>query len=284
MIAQRLSFLAPLLGLWWLLKRGAAVVWWPVQWLWNIILKHWLSYLLLISLLSIYIVLFGIAFQRYENKVDRIESSVAGIYAQLGAQNAKKALERIPQAQKMRRPVEPNWFRPASVVCSLLCEQVIGPETVSALKDIILSFKNDLSELNLSGIDLHEADLREANLREADLRRAELYSADLREANLRRAELYSADLRKADLRKADLREADLREADLRDADLYKADLRDADLHKADLRWANLREVQYLTQEQLNDACADETTINLPQALTIDLIPQTDRERCAELWQ
>ena len=126
-----------------------------------------------------YVALFGVASQRYENLLDRIENRANTIYAQLGTSNAQKALELIPRAQRMVRPVKPSIFHPVSVVCSLLCEQVADPETKNALKDIVVTFKNNLEGVSLPGIDLSEANLERANLRMADLRGANLRNAKL---------------------------------------------------------------------------------------------------------
>lgn len=52
-------------------------------------------------------------------------------------------------------------------------------------------------------------------------------------------------------------------ADLRDADLTGARLEQSQLRRADLRGANLAGTVGLTQEQLNESCADKTT-KLPE--------------------
>ena len=106
------------------------------------------------------------------------------------------------------------------------------------------SMRADLSDKNLSGLNLKNANLREANFRNANLSNsnlgdANLNNADLAYANLRDADLRDADLSNADLRDADLSNADLRKADLSNADLRKADLSNADLSNADLGEANI---------------------------------------------
>lgn len=73
---------------------------------------------------GIYAALYGIANQRYESHIDRIEARANGIYAQLGSSQWKEALERIPRAQAMTRPIQPRLFEPLSVLCSLyFCDQ-----------------------------------------------------------------------------------------------------------------------------------------------------------------
>ena len=92
-------------------------------------------------LIGIYIALFGLASQRYENMLDRIENRANGIFTQLGS-GPKKALARIPDAQQMTRPVKPELIDPKSVICSFLCAQEPDEETVKALRDVVVSFKD----------------------------------------------------------------------------------------------------------------------------------------------
>ncbi len=70
---------------------------------------------------------------------------------------------------------------------------------------------------DLSGEDLSKMDLRGINLGEADLKDAELFHADLGEAKLREANLTVGDLRAANLSRADITGADLRSANLEEA-------------------------------------------------------------------
>jgi uncharacterized protein YjbI with pentapeptide repeats len=117
----------------------------------------------------------------------------------------------------------------------------------------------DLTSLDLHGINFTKADLSDANLYRSDLRNADISSAylcgaDLRESNLRWSDLNRAILRWANLNRADLYHANfflsdigysqLREANLNCARLFKANLCGADLRtsclkSADLRGANL---------------------------------------------
>jgi uncharacterized protein YjbI with pentapeptide repeats len=115
----------------------------------------------------------------------------------------------------------------------------------------------DLSEMELAGINLAEMDLAGADLFESDLSRANLKmtrlaGADLSGTNLSGAELYKAGLSEASLIGADLSKAYLAEADLVETDLRGADLRNADLSGADLSRANLAEAD-LTGAQLERA-------------------------------
>jgi hypothetical protein len=97
----------------------------------------------------------------------------------------------------------------------------------------------DLSEADLSGMNLAAGGFRDANLTDVDLSGADLSRADLRHANLREAKLRGANLREADFGEANLvwanlQETDLQEADLSEARLYGSVLREAKLERATL--------------------------------------------------
>ena len=141
----------------------------------------------------------------------------------------------------------------------------------------------DLSNANLSGAILFEANLNDANLREADLGNADLVLADLRrtnlvEANLSGAILSSARLDQARLEKAELVKATLIRTRLDDANLSGANLTNANLGGAgltnavlayaNLSGADLGSARGLSQDQIDEACADaDTPPKLPPSLT-----------------
>ena len=125
----------------------------------------------------------------------------------------------------------------------------------------------DLSEMDLSGVNLSEADLSSAELFESDLSAANLKmtvltESDLAGATLKRAELYKSDLGEASLIGTDLSDAYLAEANMKDADLRGVSFRGADLTSADLSNANLIGADF-TGAKLNGA--DLTKANLRNA-------------------
>jgi uncharacterized protein YjbI with pentapeptide repeats len=262
-----------------------------------------------IWIVGIYVAFFGVASQRYENRIDIIENRANSIFAQLAVTSVqKKALSRMSRVQNMSCPHKPKILNPFSVFLSLfgpnskyedMNEQL--KETAEDWKDSLDSVnligaylmdsnlaganlcKADLREADLSGAYLMEADLSEADLREADLSgaylmEANLYEADLRKANLREADFMEAELLRADLREADLSGAHLVEADLSGAGLIGADLSGADLSEADLSRATLRGAKNLTTNQLCKA----STLYLAQ-LGEEIKNQTE-EKCPELLQ
>jgi uncharacterized protein YjbI with pentapeptide repeats len=189
-------------------------------------------------LIGIYIAFFGIASQRYENKIDIIENRSNLIFAQLGTDARKSALGRIPDVQNYPCPVKPMILNPASVLRSIFTKDTVYTEMVKLLRETIEDWKKELNGVKLRNANLEGADLREANLKGATLQNANLQKAYLMGANLDDANLEGADLRDARLDEASLKSADLRSADLRGARLRGANLEEAKLMIADLEGAN----------------------------------------------
>ena len=107
--------------------------------------------------------------------------------------------------------------------------------------------------------DVHEivAAIRDRSEAQIDRELHEKYSLDLAEANLARAVLDEASLINANFLYANLTDASLCEATLAYALLADANLKKADLHLADLTGAMLKDCKGLTQEQLDQAIANE---------------------------
>jgi uncharacterized protein YjbI with pentapeptide repeats len=137
-------------------------------------------------------------------------------------------------------------------------------------------FGADLESAFLVYTNLEEANLQGANLKGACLFGTNLKGANLREANLQawlqplhqdypQPNLEETILWEADLRGVDLTRANLRGAHLHYAQLEEAVLEDANLEGAHLTFADLRSTIGLTQEQIDKAIGDDTTL-LPDNL------------------
>ncbi len=100
--------------------------------------------------------------------------------------------------------------------------------------------------------------------------------------DLKGADPVGANLQEADLDDANLQEADLRQANLQEADLGYANLQEANLWRANLQKADLWAVKNLIQDQLDEACTDDTT-TLPQGLTLNPMSPEQREECVRVW-
>ena len=128
----------------------------------------------------------------------------------------------------------------------------------------ILLAEEDLSEMDLKGINFGEADLSGADfygsdLTEANLKMANLKGADFSEATFSGAELYKVNLSGAFLTGAELSNTYLAEANLQNADLRGCRLRNVNLTEADLTSADLSESDL---EGVNFSNANITGANL----------------------
>jgi hypothetical protein len=158
-----------------------------------------------IWLVGIYIGLFGIASQRYENKIDTIENRANAIFSQISNPNTRKSIiSRIPKVQNMPCPLKPELLRPASVMKSLFDDgHKYGP-IVELLKELIEDWKHELDDTDLSYAILTGANLDDANLYRTVLIGANLSHASLNNADLREACLIQTKLKQASLIKANL--------------------------------------------------------------------------------
>ena len=167
------------------------------------------------------------------------------------------------------------------------------------LEKIVAQRDQDLRRANLSGTNLRDAkmvgvilgeqdvdrgaNLSGARLSGADFSRAHLGYADLSDVYADRPIFAGAKLRQATLHYAIFNNADLSGADLSYADLFEATLRGADLSGAtldlaDLTGAHLSQVDGLTQDELDKACA--SSDNQP---TIQDSDDSDTKRSLE-WR
>ncbi|WP_414755235.1 pentapeptide repeat-containing protein [Anabaena sp. CCY 9910] len=118
-------------------------------------------------------------------------------------------------------------------------------EHVILLKQGILTVWNKWRAENPHIIpELSNADLSKINLNEADLSKVDLSEANLSQANLSRANLSGANLSKAVLVKSNLSRANLIGTDFTGADLSSADLSGANLSKAILIEVNLNQANF----------------------------------------
>jgi uncharacterized protein YjbI with pentapeptide repeats len=212
-----------------------------------------------IWLLGIYVAFFGVASQRYENRIDKIENRANAIFAQLASSSEsvrKSALSSIARTQRMPCPSKPNILRPYSVFLSLFKDSKYD-EIISLLRETVENWKDALDSADLRGANLAGAALYKANLRGTDLSWANLRGANLADANLSGADLWSANLRESYPMGAILIKARLEMADLRKAYLNDANLEGAKLWGADLRGTyNLTIEQLSTVESLYEAKLD----------------------------
>lgn len=159
-----------------------------------------------------------------------------------------------------------------------------------------LNFAN-LSDSNLTGIDLRftklkGADLSFANLADADLTKAHLVSTsliranlvgtNLTEVNLSKVDLEGSNLRKSNLTRANLNGADLNNKDLSEANLsglkltkknfFRTNLSKANLSFTDLRFASLIGANLIEANLMGADCRGADFGELSQVITGNLDP------------
>lgn len=168
----------------------------------------------LLWVVGVYVAVFGVASQRYENRVDIIENRANAVLTLLQKNETRKnVIRNVPRVQRMECPQEPNILNPIVTIKSLFGESKTHQETIDILRATIEDFKSELSGTNLKGAILERADFGGAVLQGANLWGANLQGANLKEADLKEADLWEADLWAANLQGADLGGADLRGAE-----------------------------------------------------------------------
>lgn len=130
----------------------------------------------------------------------------------------------------------------ALLACFGFAEQALSlnPRDLDQLKTTGGCPRCDFSGANLTEFNLTGVNLRDANLKGATLSNVNLSKADLTGANLQGAILNSANLSRTSLTGANLKSASLENADLSYAGLLSANLEGANLKGANLQFANFR--------------------------------------------
>ncbi|MGD9251176.1 MAG: pentapeptide repeat-containing protein [Desulfobacterales bacterium] len=199
------------------------------------------------GLFSLYMAAYGLASQRYENAVAKIENRMNAFITQLtvveNPEVRKTAFGEIRAIQKMRCPVYPVLYKPSTVFLSLVDDDKYD-EAVTVLTRTVERYRHslkgaDLESANLEGAGLWVANLEDADLEGVNLKGARLVGANLKGAALEGANLKGASLVGANLKGADLSIAYLENALLGDANLEGTGLAGANLKGAWLEGANL---------------------------------------------
>jgi BTB/POZ domain-containing protein KCTD9 len=187
-------------------------------------------------LIGIYVAAFGVASQRYENRVDIIENKANTIYSQLSSPNPVTkgmAFRMILDIEKMECPYKPDIKNPASIYFSFF-KQTTYEGVANLMKETIVNWKGSLANVDFRRVDFRGCDLIDANLVGADLR-----NAKLAHVKLFRAELVGTRFDGADLWNTEFDDADLTGAELKGAKLVRARFDDANLERANLVGAEL---------------------------------------------
>ena len=137
-------------------------------------------------LIGFYVASFGVASQRYENRVDIIENKVNAIYLQVASSDQitkGMAFRGFQKIQEMKCPYKPEIKNPVSIYLSFF-RQSTYEGVANLMKETVENWKGDLNGVDLSGTNLKRFNLEGADFRNTNLERANLAYANLKEANL----------------------------------------------------------------------------------------------------
>ncbi len=132
--------------------------------------------------LGIYMALYGLTSTKYELALDRAESRLSTVVAQLSTTNEdafNNLIAQIPEIQKIKTPIKPGIFKPVSVVLSLFIEKE-NQDIIGRSIKVVEAWKT-----KLHGVNLYKANLTKAYLLEANLTKAKLGEANLTNTNTR---------------------------------------------------------------------------------------------------
>lgn len=154
-------------------------------------------------IIGLYVAIFGVASQRYENRLDVIENRTNSLLTLIiNKETRKTAFQRIPRSQRLESPRKPHFNAPFITFRSLFGASKPHDENIELLKTIIEDFKKELSGVNIEGVNLFNADLSGADLSGTKLMAADLRFSNLVGANFLNTQLHSADLQSANLSSA----------------------------------------------------------------------------------
>ena len=127
--------------------------------------------------------MFGIASQRYENRVDLLEYKHTAFLTTVAA-GAPFVGSKLKDLEDSKCPMKPDILNPFTVFRSMFMPQGQYPEFYLIVKRTVEEWKTKLSKADLSKADLNGADLSNAILSEAILIEANLSKTKLAEADL----------------------------------------------------------------------------------------------------
>ena len=139
----------------------------------------------------------------------------------------------------------------------------------------------NLVEANFTGADLNDANFQDAHMGKVILTDTQLTNADFTNAKLQKANFENANLFEAKFRSARLFKANFRGTNLSDARFNNAKLRKTNFENAVLCGTRLKGASNLEQDQLSDACGNDSTV-LPEGLTIEKCSKKFEEKFKNL--
>ena len=108
----------------------------------------------LLWLVSIYIALYGISSQLYQNRISVLENSLNATLSIMQVGDRKLGYSRLAEVQNMKTPEDPIFLRPTTVFKSLICSWNNNLRMVETIKKIYENSKNDLNHISCQYADL----------------------------------------------------------------------------------------------------------------------------------
>lgn len=169
--------------------------------------------------IGIYAAMYGIAAQKYENRVDAIENKADLWAIQLVNEKTRNAaIDRAAAVQNLRTAPKPELTSPISIIRALFSTRSEKySEIVDLVKESIEPYKESLSRRNLRRLDLSNLDFYKGRFINAKLDLTNLSGSDLWYANFDGASMREVMAKDTNFRHATLTGTDLSDADLRGA-------------------------------------------------------------------
>jgi hypothetical protein len=213
---------------------------------------------------SVYLALFGIESQIYENKLDIVENRVNTVYVRLTTTQYKAGLRYIPVVLRSRCPYKPEITNPISLYYFFTKEgKCIGDIEMDML-EILESYRNDLQGINFGSVEF-----KDLWLTEADLSGASFFEGDFEESNLSGANLNNASFINAHFERVNFSGSTLINAVLGDSwfdgayfvntDLSGTDFSGSDFVGARFENANLESANVSSANTLKDSTYNSKT-------------------------
>jgi uncharacterized protein YjbI with pentapeptide repeats len=214
----------------------------------------------LIWCIGIYVALFGVASQRYESALSKIDNKV-NLTTALVSGNQYKAMNNIPHIQSILLPIKPELFDFQSVFYSLFGNKVSERASVKFLAKLIEDNCGQLDECDLTKVNLLGAELNFPFAEGTKLYKADLRYAFIKSGYFGNAFLVNSDLSGAFIANTDFRESNLSHANLKDDIIINTNFKNAVLTNTDFKGAIILDSDFSGALNLDSKC-------LGQALTL----------------
>ncbi|MCG7866458.1 MAG: pentapeptide repeat-containing protein [Candidatus Thiodiazotropha taylori] len=215
--------------------------------------------------ISVYLALFGIESQIYENKLDIVENRVNTVYVRLTTTQYKAGLRYIPVVLRSRCPYKPEITDPISIYYFFVKEGKCIGDIERDMSEILESYRNDLQGLNFGGVEFRELWLKDANLSgasffEGNFEESNFHGTNLDDASFINAHFEGVNFSECSLQKAVMGDSWFNGAFFINADLSEATFSGSDFIGARFENANLKTADISSANTLKDSTYNSNTV------------------------